>query len=178
MELACEKETKKPSVPSLLIRNVPPSVNQALEEELKHISKGDEGSPQKYLRLYYYMLRSHDILETKRTKEETLKAAINLVKKDHPKFKPEFNREFFDIPESRDEEAEKDPFLNEILLKAEKLRKKRLKRSVVLSILKAGSFLMLFLALGLVQVDFSLYLFATVLGCVILGISTLLERGT
>ena len=81
-------------------------------------------------------------------------------------------------PRSGDWEAERDPFIDEVVLKAEKLRKKRLRRAVFLSIMKGGSFLMLFLALGLVQMNFSLYILATILGCIILGISTFLERGT
>lgn len=81
-------------------------------------------------------------------------------------------------PGSADWKPERDPFVDKVVLKAEKLRKRKLKRAVFLSILKAASFLMLFLALGLLQMDFSLYILATIIGCIILGVSTFLERGT
>jgi len=67
--------------------------------------------------------------------------------------------------------------LDEISLKAEGLRRKRKKKTAILSVTRAGSILLLFLALGLFQHDVPLYLFVVFVGCIVLGVSTFLERG-
>jgi len=68
--------------------------------------------------------------------------------------------------------------VEEISLEAERLRRKRMKKTALLSVLRGGSILILVLAFGLLQHDLSLYLLLVVIACMGLGLSTFLERGT
>lgn len=82
----------------------------------------------------------------------------------------------FEVRTIQRERGEGSRLLDEISLKAEDLRRKRRKRSAILSVSRAGAILMLFLALGLLQHDLLLYLFFVFVGCIVLGVSTFLER--
>ncbi len=155
---------------------LPRNINQIIKEELERLAKGEVSSAQNYLRFYYNALRRHDILNTSKTREETLHDAINLLKKDHPEFTPEVNWDFFDA--SKYEDNNDDRLLDEVRLKAEIIRKKKQRKTTLLSVMRASSTLMLFLSLGLLQYNFPLYLFTLMVGCIILGLSTFMERGT
>lgn len=80
--------------------------------------------------------------------------------------------------EASKKEPKKTKLVHEVKLKAESLRRKKRRRATLLSVMRAGSTLMLFLSFGLLQFDFSLYLFSVIIGCLVLGLSTFLERGT
>ena len=67
--------------------------------------------------------------------------------------------------------------MDEIALKAEDLRRRKKKKTAILSVTRAGSILLLFLALGLLQHDVPLYLLVVFIDCIVLGVSTFLERG-
>ena len=67
--------------------------------------------------------------------------------------------------------------ISEIALKAESLRRKKRNRAMIMSVMKGGSAFVLVLALGLAQTNFPLYLFFAFVACVVLGVSTFLERG-
>lgn len=82
----------------------------------------------------------------------------------------------FEVRTIQSKRSEGNKLLDQISLKAKDLRRKRRKKSAILSISRAGSILMLFLALGLLQHDLPSYLFFVFLGCIVLGISTFLER--
>lgn len=69
-----------------------------VKSELKHIPKGDRGSPQNELRRLYNARRRHDLTKTEKVKEETLQYCIQAVKKDHPDFIPKYDEDFFKIP--------------------------------------------------------------------------------
>jgi hypothetical protein len=66
---------------------------------------------------------------------------------------------------------------DEIILKAEELRRQRKKKTAILSATRAGSIFLLVLAVGLLRNDLHLYLFVISVACIILGVSTFLERG-
>lgn len=82
------------------------------------------------------------------------------------------------IFEAPKKEPKRAKLVHEVKLKAESLRRKKRRRATLLSVMRAGSTLMLFLSFGLLQFDFSLYLFSVIIGCLVLGLSTFLERGT
>ena len=153
--------------------------NQAIKNELRQIPKGVKGSPQNYLRFYYNALRRHDFFNTNRPKEDTLGVAINLLKRDYPEFNPKFNLDFF-VVNSELEEKNKPPeetrFYLELQKKVELLQEKKKRRAIVLSLMRGGSTLTLFLSFGLLQFSFSLFLFCVFSGCILLGLSTFLEK--
>ena len=66
-----------------------------VNEELEHIPRGFE-LPQRELRLVYNMVRRRDIGKGK-TKEEALLYCIDLIMKDNPTWKPEYDNSFFSI---------------------------------------------------------------------------------
>ena len=68
-----------------------------VDEDLKHISRGINGSTQNWLREYYNGMRRNHIANTQKTKEETLKEAIDSLKKEHPDFKPIYDRNYFKL---------------------------------------------------------------------------------
>jgi len=105
---------------------------------------------------------SSDILRKDDPDEETLHAVIS---------------EIWNIFEASKREPKKDKLAYEVKLRAESLRNRKRKRAALLSVMRAGSTLMLFLSFGLLQSDFSLYLFSIVVGCFVLGLSAFLERG-
>ena len=75
------------------------------------------------------------------------------------------------------EDTSKNELISEIALKAESLRRKKRNRAMILSVMKGGSAFALVLALGFAQTDFPLYLFFALVACIVLGVSTFLERG-
>ena len=73
-------------------------MTRIVKSELEHIPKGSKGSVQNRLRIYYNAWRRRDLL-TGKSKEQTLEEAIKKVKGDYPDFEPEFDRDFFKMPE-------------------------------------------------------------------------------
>ena len=69
-----------------------------VRSELEHIPKGLKGSTQNRLRIYYNAWRRRDLL-TGKPKEQTLEAAIKMLKEKHPDFDPKFDEVFFKMPE-------------------------------------------------------------------------------
>ena len=121
------------------------------------VSRG-EGSSQHHLK----SPESSDILRKDDPDEETLHAVIS---------------EIWNIFEASEREPKKGKLAYEVKLRAESLRNRKRKKAALLSVMRAGSTLMLFLSFGLLQSDFSLYLFSIVVGCFVLGLSAFLERG-
>lgn len=72
-------------------------INRIIKFELEYIPKGPEGSLQNKLRFYYVAYRRIGISKGI-SRDECLKEAIDKIKKEHPKFNPKFDREFFKIP--------------------------------------------------------------------------------
>jgi hypothetical protein len=105
---------------------------------------------------------SSDILRKDDPDEETLHAVIS---------------EIWNIFEASKRDPKRDKLAYEVKLRAESLRNRKRRRAALLSVMRAGSTLMLFLSFGLLQSDFSLYLFSIVIGCSVLGLSAFLERG-
>ena len=75
------------------------------------------------------------------------------------------------------DDASKDNLISEIALEAESLRRKKRNRAMILSVMKGGSAFVFVLALGIAQTNFPLRLFSAFVACVVLGVSTFLERG-
>ena len=105
---------------------------------------------------------SSDVLKKDDPDEETLHAVIS---------------EIWNIFEASKREPKRDKLAYEVKLRAESLRNRKRRRAALLSVMRAGSTLMLFLSFGLLQSDFPLYLFSIVIGCFVLGLSAFLERG-
>jgi len=70
-------------------------IKSQVEEDMKHIPRGIKGSSQNMLRVFYNDMRMHDLAKTAKSKKETLKQAIDNVKKDNPDFVPKYNRNYF-----------------------------------------------------------------------------------
>jgi len=68
-------------------------MTQIVNEELKHIPRGYD-VPQGVLRYLYNMVRRRDLKRGK-IKQETLSYCVDLIKKDHPTWKPEYDNNFF-----------------------------------------------------------------------------------
>ena len=126
--------------------------------QIEQIVSRGRGSSQHHLK----SPESSDILRKDEPDEETLHAVIS---------------EIWNIFEASKREPKKDKLAYEVKLRAESLRNRKRKRAALLSVMRAGSTLMLFLSFGLLQSDFSLYLFSIVVGCFVLGLSAFLERG-
>ena len=73
-------------------------MTRIVKSELEYIPKGVRGAPQNELRRLYNARRRHDLVKTTRTKEETLQYCIQVVKRDHPEFVPEYDKDYFKIP--------------------------------------------------------------------------------
>ncbi len=109
--------------------------------------------------------------------QELFRLATNLVEEEHPKITSEAI-----VAEAETGESSRP--LNEIRPRAEDLRRKRGMKTAILTVTRAGSILMLFLALGLLQQDPPLYvffvtvayIFFVIVACLVLGISTFSER--
>jgi hypothetical protein len=65
-----------------------------IQAELDHIPKGN--LPQNLLRETYYNTRLSNI-KFLGTKEHALKSCIDALKKEHPNWEPDYNKEFFKI---------------------------------------------------------------------------------
>ena len=64
--------------------------------ELKHIPRGLRGSAQNKLRLYYNGMRRHDLsINPKIPARESLKKALERLRKDYPDYPFRYNAEFF-----------------------------------------------------------------------------------
>lgn len=72
-------------------------MTRIVKSELEHIPKGPRGSAQNRLRIYYNAWRRRDLLRG-RSKEETLKDVIEMLKRSYPDFDPKFDRNFFKMP--------------------------------------------------------------------------------
>ena len=71
-------------------------MNRTVKFELKHIPRGERGSLQNFLRFSYSALRrKHFTLGL--TKHETLRELIDKIRKAHPDFNPEYDRDYFKI---------------------------------------------------------------------------------
>jgi len=66
-----------------------------IKQDLTHIPRGVKGSPQNILRMQYAIVRRHDISKTTKTKEDTLREAIIIVKKQFPDFQPKYDATYF-----------------------------------------------------------------------------------
>lgn len=106
---------------------------------------------------------SYDTLGTDKAKEETLRTVVS---------------EIWEILKAPKPATGTNALIGEVRQRAESLRKKKKRRALLLSTMRAGSALTLFLSIGLLQFNFHLYLPSVVLGCFLLGVSTFLERGT
>jgi hypothetical protein len=75
-------------------------INAQVDKDLEYIPRGIKGSAQNIFRLYYSDLRRHDLAETSKTKNETLKQAADNVKKEHPDFVPKYDHDYFQLTNS------------------------------------------------------------------------------
>jgi hypothetical protein len=73
-------------------------MDRIIKFELEYIPAGSIGSIQNKLRFFYNGLRRKGMAKGM-TREESLRDAINHVKKSYPGFDPEFDQEFFKIHE-------------------------------------------------------------------------------
>lgn len=74
-------------------------MTREVDRELANIAKGERGSPQRYLRLFYNGLRRHDLSSPKpRGAKAILLEAIGYLKQEHPYHQFEYNNRFFDLP--------------------------------------------------------------------------------
>ncbi len=72
-------------------------INSQVNEDLKHIQRGIKGSAQNMLREYYNAFRTHDLSKTSKTKNETLKQALDSVTKNYPDFVPKYDHGYFQL---------------------------------------------------------------------------------
>lgn len=72
-------------------------IKSQVEEDMKYIPRGIKGSSQNMLRVFYNAMRMHDLAKTSKSKEETLKQAIDNVKKDDPDFVPDYDHNYFQL---------------------------------------------------------------------------------
>lgn len=69
-----------------------------IKEELSHIDTDIKNTPQKRLR-YCYNVKRRGRMDL--SKEVVLKACIDAIKKQDPKFEPKFDKDFFKLEESK-----------------------------------------------------------------------------
>jgi hypothetical protein len=74
-------------------------MTKIVNEELEHIPRTGRRiyDAQAKLRMFYNGMRRHD-LKAEKTKEDTLRRCIELVKKDDADWRPRYDRNFFDLP--------------------------------------------------------------------------------
>ena len=71
-------------------------MNRIVKYELKHIPRGERGSLQNFLRFSYNALRRrHFTLGL--TRHETLRELVDKIRKAHPEFIPEYDKEYFKV---------------------------------------------------------------------------------
>lgn len=73
-------------------------IREHVKEELNHIPRGSQ--PQNELRMFYWPLRMNSLgkkSQNNDSKEEILKKSIEAVKKDYPRFVPQFDEFFFKL---------------------------------------------------------------------------------
>jgi len=73
-------------------------IREQVKKELEHIPRGN--LPQNELRMCYWPLRMNSLGKKAKnieTKEDILKRSIESVKKEHPDFIPQFDRNFFKL---------------------------------------------------------------------------------
>ncbi len=71
-------------------------MNRIVKRELKHISRGEKGSLQNFLRFSYNALRRRH-LTLRKTRDYTLKELIGKIKKAYPDFIPIYDKDYFKI---------------------------------------------------------------------------------
>ena len=69
-------------------------MTRIVQLELRHLPRGDVGSPQNELRKLYNVRRRHD-LATNKTRRETMRFCIQVMEGKHPGFVPEYDKTFF-----------------------------------------------------------------------------------
>lgn len=72
-------------------------MDKIIRFELGYVPMGSKGSTQNKLRFYYNAYRRRGLAEG-RSREESLKDAIDKVREGDPGFDPRFDRDFFRIP--------------------------------------------------------------------------------
>lgn len=73
-------------------------MREEVKEELKYIPKGN--LMQNELRMFYWSDRMRSLgkkAKSKKTKGEVLMESLESLKKDHPDFEPEYDKNFFKI---------------------------------------------------------------------------------
>jgi hypothetical protein len=71
-------------------------INRVVKWELKHIPRGDKGSPQNFLRFSYNILRRKHLAQ-RISRHETLKELVEKIQKIHHDFTPLYDKEIFKI---------------------------------------------------------------------------------
>ena len=71
-------------------------MNRIVKSELKHIPRGERGSLQNFLRFAYNALRRR-YLNLNRSRHETLRELVDKIRKAHPDFNPEYDKEYFKV---------------------------------------------------------------------------------
>lgn len=71
-------------------------MNRIVKSELRHIPRGERGSLQNFLRFSYNALRRR-YLTLNRTRHETLRELVDKIRKAHPDFSPEYDKEYFRV---------------------------------------------------------------------------------
>lgn len=69
-------------------------MTRIVQSELRHLPRGEVGSPQNELRKLYNSRRRHDIAAEK-TRRETLRFCVQTMKVKYPSFTPEYDHDFF-----------------------------------------------------------------------------------
>ena len=73
-------------------------MNNTVQAELENIYRGDKGSPQNTLRVYYNDVRRHDLAQKNpKGHNAILKDGIAFIKKNNPDFKPNYDKDFFSL---------------------------------------------------------------------------------
>ncbi len=71
-------------------------MTNVVRSELRHIPKGEKRSLQNFLRFAYNALRRKH-LTLRKTRDETLKELVEKIKKAHPEFTPQYDKDYFKI---------------------------------------------------------------------------------
>jgi hypothetical protein len=80
------------------------AMREQVKAEIKHIRHIPGDYAQNELRMFYWPLRMNSLGKkakiTNESKESILKKAIELVKKEHSEFKPQYDSDFFKLDSS------------------------------------------------------------------------------
>ena len=66
-----------------------------INADLEHIPKIKNNVSQNLLRYYYNSMRRHNLATTNKSKEDTLKECVEIVKQNDPTFQPLYDRRYF-----------------------------------------------------------------------------------